>query len=185
MSKKILPAFVTTILLFTLAGCATTETVDYEMDDPLNSMIFGYVDMEDAPTGLDWASLKQVQPASETPYWSFAVEDGAFFQPYLREGAYQLAAFGGSSFLGGNNQYNFPEYGSDGIVVTRPGLYFVGAYRYVEVDTGWLEQDKFDLEPIEGMSEIDVLRMLLEHDDIKDSPNWQRRIEARIRALSK
>ena len=185
MKNKLFAALLTLTMTLALAGCAGTETVAWEMDDPLNSMIVAYVDMEDAPTDLDWASLKQVVPPTDTPYWSFAVDDGLIFQPYVREGAYQLAAFGGSSFLAGEHQYNFPEYGADGIMIKHPGLYYVGAYRYVEVETGWLEQDKFDLVPIEGMTEIDVLNKLLQNDEIKDSPNWQRRIRARIQALSK
>ena len=174
------------LLLAGLQGCATGEEIEWGMDEPQNSLIYGYIDMDDAPTDMEWASLKQVQPPSETPYWNFLVEDGVFFQPYPREGAYQLAAFGGSSFLGGPHQYSFPEYGNNsGIMIDKPGFYFVGAFKYVEVDTGWLEADKFALEPTDSMSEVEILRLVLQHDDIQDSPNWQRRIKARIQELSK
>lgn len=59
------------ISIFTLgllAGCASSEH-GRSIDDPTNSLVFGYIDMDDAPTGVNSAWIRQVAPVVEKPYW--------------------------------------------------------------------------------------------------------------------
>src|SRR5262245_49828413 len=95
------------VVLF-LAGCASGGP-ERDINDPSNSLVFGYVDMGDAPTGISYASLMQVAPPTKAPYWSLSVRKGLFYNAYLPPGSYQLSKFGGSGFWAGEHAYNFPR----------------------------------------------------------------------------
>ena len=98
------------VALALLAGCASGP--ERSINDPTNSLVFGYVDMDDAPTGISYASLQQVAPPSDAPYWSLAVRKGLFYSAYLPPGSYQMSRFGGSGFWAGENVYSFPRQGN-------------------------------------------------------------------------
>jgi hypothetical protein len=68
-----------------LAGCASGGH-GRSIDDPSNSSVFGYVDMSEAPTSVTWATILQVAPAVEKPYWGTDVRDGLFYTSYLPPG---------------------------------------------------------------------------------------------------
>ncbi len=171
-------------LLLLLGGCAS-DSIGPERDsnDPTNSLVFAFVDMQDAPTGIDNASLK---PQGEEGYWHMGVDDGLLFQHYLPNGSYQLATLEGSSFLHGDVVYQFPAYGKNesAVRIQKPGVYFLGSYRYKEVKTGFFEPNKFDLERADSPTELELLNRLLKQDWVKGS-QWDARIRARITELSK
>src|SRR5256885_2258402 len=84
------------IALWLLAGCASSGP-ERDINDPGNSLVFGYIDMEDAPTSVDYASLVQVAPPSKTPYWGLAVRKGLFYSAYLPPGTAGSGRAWGSS----------------------------------------------------------------------------------------
>src|SRR4051794_33210086 len=92
--RWVLPA----ALALALAGCASTKTVD--VNDQTVSLIFGYFDMKDAPSDLEWVSLKQYVAMGEKPkeasYYSLAAKDGLFFHIGVEPGSYQVDRFGGT-----------------------------------------------------------------------------------------
>ena len=101
-----------------------------EVPGPNDSIVFGHIDMGDAPTDLDWVSMRQYSPPSKKPYWSFGTEEGTFFNWYLDPGSYGVDSFGGS---GGRTQYTFNiprQMRSLRIVIKKPGIYYLGSYRY-------------------------------------------------------
>lgn len=167
-----------------LAGCAS-DTIGPERDlnDPTNSLVFVYVDMADAPTGIDDATLK---PQGEEGYWHLVVEDGLMYQRYLPNGSYQFSRLAGSSFLHGEVLYDFPVYGQNAsaIRIQKPGIYFLGSFKYKEVKTGFFEQAKFDIERVDSPTELELLNRLLKEDWVKGS-QWDARIRARIAELGK
>lgn len=169
----------------TLAACSTWQTVD---DPPETTvMVYGYLDMEDAPTVVDYVHLKQVKPKSETPYWSTAVDEGHFFATGLVPGSYQFSNFGGVNCLLGNflcgtpHEYSFPAQG-EGFRFPKPGLYFLGSYKYKHIDRGMFKADNFDIEPTRKPTELEVLKKILPH---YQGDRWQPLIEKRIRELSR
>ena len=85
-------------LAFLLAGCASTEDVDVK--DATVSLVFGYFDMKDAPSDLEWVSLKRYGTADEKQKagWSYtlAAKEGLFFHVGIRPGSYQVDRFGGT-----------------------------------------------------------------------------------------
>lgn len=170
------------ITLGLLAGCGSSGPVR-DINDPTNSLVFGYVDMDEAPTSVDAAWMQQVAPPTETPYWSMSVKKGLFYHTRLPTGSYQLSSFYGSGFFAGENRYNFPRQGNEtALRITKPGIYFLGSYKYRKVKTGIFEQDKFAIEKIGKPSEADLLKRILEDDEVKDSA-WGNKIRARLAQL--
>ena len=168
-----------------LTACSTWQKVD----DPPEStvMVYGYLDMEDAPTVLDYFHFKQVKPKTDTPYWSTAVDDGHFYGTGLVPGSYQFNTFGGTNCLLGNflcgtpHEYSFPAQ-NDGFRFTKPGLHYVGSYKYKHIDRGMFKSDNFDIEPTRKPTELEVLRKILPHFK---GDRWAPHIEARIKELSR
>ena len=166
-----------------LGGCAGGGH-GRSIDDPSNSLVFGYVDMSDAPTSVSWATIMQVAPPTEKPYWGTDVRDGLFYTYYLPPGSYKLSALGGSGFFKGQYQYNFPKQGSDQAVrVAKPGIYYLGSYKYKKVKTGIFEADKFAIERVNSPNEAELLKRILDKDgDVKGSA-WEPKIRARLAQL--
>lgn len=171
------------IALGVLAGCAGGGH-GRSINDPANSLVFGYVDMGDAPTRISGASIMQVAPPTDKPYWGTDVRNGLFYTYYLPPGSYQLASISGSSFWRGDHRYNFPRQGSETAVrISKPGIYFLGSYRYKGVKSGFFEGGKFDVERVNSPTEAQLLRRILEEDkEIKGSA-WEARIRQRLSQL--
>ena len=166
-----------------LAGCAGGGH-GRDINDPANSLIFGYVDMADAPTKVSGAQIMQVAPPTEKPYWGMSVKNGVFYTYYLPPGSYRLASLHGSSFLRGEFQYNFPRQGAGQTTVRieKPGIYFLGSYKYKEVKSGFFEQGKFDIQRVESPTEAELLRRILDEKELKGSV-WEERIRQRLSRL--
>jgi hypothetical protein len=169
-----------------LTGCAGGGH-GRDINDPSNSLVFGFVDMSDAPTKVSGAQVMQVAPPTDKPYWGTDVRDGLFYTYYLPPGSYKLATLHGSSFLRGEYRYSFPRQGGGNTTVRidKPGIYFLGAYKYKDVKTGLFEQGKFDIERVSSPTEGELLQRLLDRNpEIKGSV-WADKIRQRIARLKK
>jgi hypothetical protein len=167
-------------VLATLAGCGGGGH-GRDINDPSNSLVFGYVDMAEAPTKVSGVHIMQVAPPTEKPYWGADVRDGMFYTYYLPPGSYRLSSLHGSHFLRGEYQYNFPRQGGGTTTarIDKPGIYFLGAYKYKAV------KSKFDIEPVSSPSEAELLQKLLDSDaEVKNSV-WADKIRQRIARLKK
>jgi hypothetical protein len=139
------------------------------IDNPNNSLVFGYVDMSDAPTKVSGAWLQQLSPPTDSPFWSMGIEKGLFYNPFIQPGTYQISKFAGSGFVAGAHEYYFPRQGRNQTAVTieEPGIYFLGAYKYVKAKKGGMfKRARFSIEPISEPTEADLLRRILE-DEMK------------------
>jgi hypothetical protein len=168
-----------------IAGCAS-DGHERDLNDPTNSLVFGYIDMDEAPTKISYASIMQVAPPTKTPYWNLAVKKGLFYTAYLPQGSYQMSKFGGTGFLAGEHVYAFPRQGNQtALRIEKPGIYFLGSYKYRDVKTGMFEQPKFSVDNLNKPTEADLLRRILdEGSGIKDSA-WRDRIQARLAKLKR
>jgi hypothetical protein len=181
----ILRLFALLLVTTTLAACSGWQKVD----DPPEStvMVYGFLDMEDAPTVVDYVHLKQVKPKSERPYWGTGVEDGYFYSTGLVPGSYQFSTFGGVNCLLGNflcgtpHEYSFPAQ-TEGFRFLKPGLYFLGSYKYKHIDQGFFKADNFEIDRIKKPTELDVLKKILPQ---YKGDRWEPYIEKRIRELSR
>ena len=169
-----------------LAGCAGGGH-GRDINDPSNSLVFGFVDMGDAPTKVSGAQVRQVAPPTDKPYWGMNVRSGLFYTYYLPPGSYQLATLHGSSFMRGEVQYNFPRQGGGQTTVRidQPGIYFLGAHKYKDVKTGLFEGGKFDIQRVDTPTEAQLLQRILDEEkEIKGSV-WEEKIRQRIARLKK
>lgn len=171
-------------LLLLLTACASGGH-GRSIDDPSNSLVFGYVDMSEAPTSVSWASIQQMAPPTEKPYCGTDVRDGLFYTSYLPPGSYKLSALGGSGFFKGEHQYNFPKQGAGdtAVRIQKPGIYFLGSYKYKKVKTGFFEQGKFNIERVNTPTEAELLKRILDNDSEIRNSAWAEKIRARLAQL--
>lgn len=149
-------------LALVVGGCASSGP-PVDPKDESRSIVFGYFDMTDAPSSAEWVSLKQY---GDKPVWyDLPVRDGLFFHVGIAPGAYQVEKFGKNPGFLSNTRYvyNFGTRGRNETSrrIDKPGLYFLGAYKYVEHPTGWFEQGKFEMQPVNAPSEKELLTRLI------------------------
>jgi hypothetical protein len=150
----------------------------------MNSLVFGYIDMEGAPTGVNAASIMQVSPPSETPYWALAVNKGLFVNAFLPPGSYQLSSFSGSGFFAGPHEYIMPRQGNEtSLRIVKPGIYFLGSYKYEKVKTGMFERGKFAIERTNTPTEAELLKRVLDDSEGIRNSAWANKIRARLAQL--
>lgn len=185
MSKGIQRLFLLATLVL-LAGCGSSSIgPKRDINDPSSSLVFAYVDMTEAPTKINGASLK---PQGEEGFWNMTVaDDGQLIsQAYLPLGSYQLATLRGSGFFAGDNVYRFPAYGRNetALRIQKPGVYFMGSFRYAKVKTGFFEGGKFMIEKVQSPTELELLQRLQKEDWVKGT-QWEARIRSRMQELRK
>jgi hypothetical protein len=157
--------WLTLALAAALGGCAGNPPVDPK--DETVSLVFGYFDMKDAPSKLDWVTLRRYEAKNDgTGYWLNA-GDGLFFHVGVAPGSYQVDKFGGKGgFFSNPAEYNFGGKGRNATAVRiqKPGVYFLGAYKYVNYPgTGLFAPDKFDMEAAKTPSEKELLQRVIKH----------------------
>jgi len=149
-------------------GCSTSPPVDPK--DQNASLVYGYFDMKNAPSSLDWVSIKQYGATSF--YYHAGAKDGLFWHIGIDPGSYQVEKFGGLKRLlifSNEVEYNYGTRGRNetAIRVTKPGLYFMGAYRYVAHDGGLFAPDKFEMQPVTSPTERELLSRILAEMEAK------------------
>jgi hypothetical protein len=172
-------------VLFLLGGCSSGSPYMKTDKGPGHSMVYGYIDMKEAPAKLGWVSMKRVRPRVEKPYYSFWIRDGAFYSINIPHGSYHFAKFGG--FNGWTNtewNFNFPSQGRGAldpkIKRNRTGMYYVGSWKYKKVKTGFFKPGKFDLVRTKSVSEKEILKRMLPY---AKHEKWKKMIEKRLRQL--
>ena len=143
------------------AGCGSYERIDPK--DQSLSLVYGYIDMKDAPSSLGWVHIT-LYDGKNTGLFT-AVKDGMFVQMGLKPGPYQVDRFGRHARFFDNTEYSY-DFGTRGrnetaVRIDKPGVYFMGAYKYVDVHTGWFEQGKFRMERTTTPNERELLTRIL------------------------
>lgn len=152
--------------LLVLTGCATVNPVDPK--DETRSLVFGYFDMKDAPSSLDWVTLKQYdKKGKDSVFYNLSAKDGLFFHVGIEPGSYQVARFGGVGGIPLLTERHFEyDYGSKGrnetaVRVQQPEIYFLGAFKYVDHSGGMFQADKFELKRSSQPTEREILQRLV------------------------
>jgi hypothetical protein len=162
--------FISLAAALLLAGCASTEDVDVK--DETVSLVFGYFDMKDAPSSLEWVSLKRYGRPDEKQksgwVYTLPAKDGLFYHVGIRPGSYQVDRFGGQGGVPLLTRRPFEyDYGGKGrnrtaVRIERPGIYFLGSHRYVNhAGKGFFDADKFEMQASKQPSEKEVLQQLI------------------------
>jgi hypothetical protein len=148
--------------LFVAAGCAGTPV---DPKDETLSLVYGYIDMKDAPSVLEWVSIKRYGGEGEWYYHLYA-KDGLFWHIGIAPGSYQVEKFGGAGgipLFKSDYEYNFGTKGRNdtAIRIQTPGVFFMGAYKYIDHPGGFLKQDKFEMQASKQPSEKELLQRLM------------------------
>jgi len=156
-----IPQLILGMVLLVALGACGAKPVPQEME-PGDSIVFGHIDMSDAPVKLDGLWIRQFSPPSKKPFYSAGIKKGTFFNWYMDPGAYAVSHFSGTSFGGTRFRFNIPrQLTSMRIEIKEPGIYYLGAYRFKNIKTGIFEPDQFDLEPVGHPTEKEALEKLL------------------------
>jgi len=182
ISRWLLPV----VLAFAVGGCASTTPVDPK--DETLSVVFGYFDMKDAPSSLDWVALRQYGGKDEKDTYSLPAKDGLFYHVGVEPGSYQVDTFGSNGgFFSNPVRYNYGGKGRNAtaIRITKPGVYFLGAHRYVShPGKGFFSADKFEMQPASAPGEKELLQRLLKQletdGDLKDYARQRQMVKRRL-----
>lgn len=166
-----------------VTGCAA-PVHGRGINDPANSLVFGYIDMDEAPTSADGADFWEVPSQSRDSLWYVDMKHGLFFSAYLPPGTYQVSRFMGAGLMSGGHDYVMPVDGNETKRhITKPGIYFVGSYKYKKIPTGFLKSGKFSIEKVSKPTEAELLQRILdENNEVKNSA-WGNKIHARLAQL--
>jgi hypothetical protein len=181
-----------------LVGCAygfsDHKTLAQQPDQPRSnqmSFVFGFIDMQDADPSLDWVTFQQLSPVAKAPDIPARARDGIFYLENMSPGSYQVYDFGGrgGGFLAKGKLYysypvSFPVSRQSGYLrakVEKPGIYFLGSYKYISVSGNRLTTNYvYDLEPLKTPTEREVLERLLV---IVKGTQWEARLVEHLRKL--
>lgn len=175
-------------LLVFVAIIASACSARQVKDSPADSVLaYGYLDMAEAPSDLRSVMLRQVSLTEDRREIELRVDRGLFYAEFLKPGSYQLRKFWGCTgcwgFFGApwmrGHTYPLPH-DVDGFRIARPGLYFIGAWRYRHIDHGWLRDDAFELDSIAQPSEREILQRLLPNTR---GTRWETEVSRRIAEL--
>jgi hypothetical protein len=163
-----------------LSGCASGSPVDPR--DDRYSVLYGFIDCRDAD--IDWVQVKQY--GSEPAYYliDFDPRTGVFFHVGIEPGDLQVDKFGGE-----DSEYNWSSHGRNptAVSITRPGAYFMGAYKWIRHDKGLFTPDVFEMQRMQAPSEAEVLAWVLrelESDEELSPYAFQRElVQQRLTAL--
>jgi hypothetical protein len=162
-----------------LTGCAGTKGLS-EMDGA-NALVFGYIDMAEAPAKeLTAFSLRQVLPNTDKPFWHMRTHEGVFYLENLPLGSYQLSRFGGpGGMLSSASFYwfDFPRQ-SEGFRVAKPGIHYLGSFKYKKA--GSFFNPKFDIEPLKTPGEREAIEKILEYSK---NTKWDAQLRVRLAQL--
>jgi len=148
-----------------LGGCAVTAD-NVDPNDGRLSVVVGFVDMDQAPSSLQWVSIKAYGPGTDH-FFKTRVEKGVFFHVGVDPGSYQIDKFGGQGGIpllsSRPFEYNWGTRGRNAtaIRIQQPGVYYLGAYQYVPEKTGIFEPGRFSMRELGRPGEREVLQRAL------------------------
>jgi len=186
MTRKTFHSSLLIFIFMVFNGCFLFQPrgKQYDPKDPTRSTVYGYIDLKDAPTSLDWVLIKQFLPKPEQ-YWSTKIIDNNIFvSVVIPKGSFQVYKFGGENLFT-KIVYDFGTSGRNrtAIRIKKPGLIFVGAYKYQKVKTGFFEQDKFKMIHSKSPSEREITKKLLKYFVEEDKVKYSRQIKMLKRRL--
>lgn len=175
----------TIFILFLVVGCAHMRNPE----EPKMSLVYGYIDMREAPSDADEIIIRQYQnkPADEDPYQTAEAVSGMFWFDQLMPGSYQLIGFSGEtawlrprSWFASKYEYHMPEREQNDslIKLITPGIYFMGSFYYK--NTGSFFNPQFDIQKVDAPTEKELLKQLLPYSS---GTKWEAMIQKRISEL--
>lgn len=181
--------FLCALVLIT-SGCVSRGEVITDFSD--RSAVYGWLDIKDVDANqLHNVVVYQYLPKTDLPYYNVKVVE--FHNGYLYYSfAFPNGSFGLKSATGqqcyvlcGKTVYNY-DFGQQGddvakVRIAKPGVYNLGAYKLIEVDTGLFEQSKFEVRKADNApTTYQMLEAML--PDAADKPEIEALLRAEMRA---
>ena len=156
--------------------------------DTKRALIFGYIDMDEAPDDLQRLSVERIWPE---PYENYecGIEDGLFWHIGVNPGVYQIDTFRAEPGFFSRSIRRFPfDTGERNLSkrrATKPGVYFLGAYKFkaIKSDT----EGEYKIVRLHSPNEKTLLKRLLDviesDSDLNDYKHQIRWIKKRLKKL--
>jgi hypothetical protein len=160
------------ILGVALLACGGGLSKDIEQPEVEQaSFVFGHLDMEDASTDVDVVTFERLAPRTDENFYNFRVDDGTFYAEYIPPGSYVLDGFSsGGGMFSRPTHYAVPRQQSPiRLTIPTAGVYYVGSWKYLEVETGFFEAGKFDIAPVGTPTPKELVQVILPH---AEGTNW-------------
>ena len=178
-------------LVLLLSACATGTRITEYSD---RSLGYGWLDIKDVDSNrLHAVSIYQFRPQTSEPYYLAKVvkfKDGfLYYSMALPNGSHKTVSASGQRCIGfvcSNTiyEYSFGKQGDEvsALVIKRPGVYSLGAYKLTKVKTGFFEQGKFDVAPAkDAPSKRELLEEILKN--VEDVPVIAERVKGELARL--
>ena len=164
-----------------LAGCSDARFLDKPPAEE-RSFVYGYIDMDDAPTDADWVHIRQFAPKVKNDIWSMRTHDGVFYIEKFGPGSYGVIKFGGGGgFFTNPHAYGIPRQDTSmRLVIKKPGIYYLGTFKYKHIDRGFFQQDSFDIEKADTPTEKEVLKRIIE---FAKGSGWEQQLKNHLAGL--
>lgn len=164
---------------FTLAGCASTREIT---DFKNTSIIYGWVDMKEAPSGISYGQVFNLNAKDKYAYFNLGVEklEGGylFYHVGMEPGNYRMVHLSGQNCLlifcsNTIHEYSFGEDSDYRFSIGKPGVHFIGAYDYKKIKTGFFKPKKFDfVKARKPPTRRQMLERILKEVESDDSPRF-------------
>ena len=193
--KRFFQISVIALSAFSLSSCVIYWTKTGNAEEPIDNnkiLVYGYLDDSQAPFKFRWGQLRQMLPKTDDPFVDLKLnKQGLFYLENLPVGSFAINSVGGPE--GGLSDRtwrwtfpspaNRPEFKLTELRSTKPGLYFMGAYKIYEAKKGgFFTNAEYSSLPVDKPSEIEILEQLREKT--KDT-KWDKLVVARIQELKK
>lgn len=162
----LIAALLAAMLAVAVASCSAPPPPGLDMrrlEPPVRwdvSMVVGYLDMDLAPTRLEWLEMRRISPPGGALFYQMRIHQGIFYMEKFPPGVYELNEFGGQGILRGQRVYRLPRQSpSLRIEIPAPGIYFLGAWRYQP--GGGPSRGGFTLGRIEEPRQSEIVERLL------------------------
>jgi len=176
--RACLPVVAAVALMVVFAGCARISGSRDTLSPPLDkgqkrsgSFVFGYFDMEFAGPDLDWTLLYRFEQGEQTKTIPMRTLDGVYYLEHVPPGAYTIGEFGGRAtefFSSGEIILWRPYFYTIGaeeafrVKIEKPGIYYVGAHKFLLIKGGMFHNDKFELKLMDHPTQKEVLTKIIE-----------------------
>ncbi len=187
MPAALLAATMAVMLAALMSSCSAPPPPGLDMrrlEPPVGrdvSMVFGYLDMERAPTPLERLGMRRISPPGGARFYQMRIHQGIFYLEKFPPGVYELNEFGGQGILRGQRAYRLPRQSPDlRIEIPAPDLYFLGAWRF-EPGSG-PAGGAFTLGRIEKPRQSEILERLL---PFAQGTAWEERLSNRLEKLKR
>lgn len=178
------PASVLAGVVALLMGCAQAALDARQVEPPLNpqvSLVFGYIDMSEAPSDLGWMELRQIAPRTDTPYYNMRIHEGIFYMEKFPPGLFELGEFGGRRWDGKHFAYSLPRQSPAlRVAIEEPALYFMGSFTYRATSRGGSRSGRFEIASADTPAEAQLLEKLL---PFTTNTPWEARLRKRLAEL--